>query len=450
MKKNEEYIAKAIDNGFEGEGIFKIDNMAVFAPGIIKGEEVKLKILKVNKKFAFAKPMEIIKESKYREKTICDVYGKCGGCNLMHVNYNYQMQIKKQRVETCLRKENVIAKVENTVGMGIPLHYRNKVQYPVSQDKNGKNIIGFYTKRSHNIIANNCCYIQDEICDKVAKNVFSLLEKYNLKGYVEETKVGDIRHIIVRRGYYTNQVMVVIVTKKENTKNLVNLAKDIADNIEEVTTIVQNVNNADGNVILGDKNNVLYGKGYIEDYIGEKKYKISASSFYQVNPVQTEFLYDTVKEYANLSGKEIVVDMYAGVGTIGIYLADKASKVYGIEIVEEAVKMANNTIEDNNITNCEYVCGDAGERLKEILENNLEIDVTVIDPPRKGLDDNAITTLLATDSKKIVYVSCNPATLARDLKKLEEKYTVCKVQPVDMFPQTAHVETVVLLERKAN
>ncbi len=448
MIKNEEYTAVAIDDGFEGEGIFKIDNMAVFAPSVIKGEEAKLKILKVNKKFAFAKVMEIVKESKYREKPICPVYGKCGGCNLMHVSYDYQMQMKKHRVETCLRKENIDVNVENCVGMGIPFNYRNKVQYPISVDKEGKNVIGFYTKRSHNIISNDDCYIQDKDCDKVAKEVFALLSKYKLKGYNEVTRLGDIRHIIIRKGYYTNEVMCIIVTKKENTKNIIDLTNDIIKINPQVTTVVQNVNEKEDNKILGDLNKVLYGKGYIEDYIGENKYKISASSFYQVNPVQTEFLYDTVKSFAKLTGNEIVVDMYAGVGTIGIYLADKAKKVYGIEIVEEAVKMANETIKDNNITNCEYVCGDAGERLKEILDKNFNIDVTVIDPPRKGLDDLAIETLIKTNSKKIVYVSCNPATLARDLKKLSENYIIEKVQPVDMFPQTSHVETVCLLNRK--
>lgn len=448
MLKNEEYIATAIDDGFEGEGIFKIDNMAVFAPMVIKGEKVKLKILKVNKKFAFAKAVEILEKSENREEPMCPVYGKCGGCNLMHVSYDYQKQIKKHRVETCLRKENIDVNVENCVGMGIPYSYRNKVQYPVTVDRDGKNIIGFYTKRSHNIIANKECYIQDEVCDKIAKNIFAKLEECKLKGYNEVTKVGDIRHIIVRRGYYTNEVMCVLVTKKENTKNIIELVNKILEDNANIKTIVQNINEKEDNKILGDKNKVLYGKGYIEDYIGDRKYKISASSFYQVNPVQTEFLYDTVKEYANLSGEEIVLDMYAGVGTIGIYLADKAKKVYGIEIVEEAVKMANETIKENEINNCEYICGDAGERLKEILEDNKNIDVTVVDPPRKGLDDLAIETLLNTNSKKIVYVSCNPATLARDLKKLEEKYNIEKVQPVDMFPQTSHVETVVLLVKK--
>lgn len=448
MLKNEEYIATAIDDGFEGEGIFKIDNMAVFAPMVIKGEKAKLKILKVNKKFAFAKATEIIDKSKYREEPICPVYGKCGGCNLMHVSYDYQIQMKKHRVETSLRKENIDVNVENCVGMGIPYNYRNKVQYPVTVDKNGKNVIGFYTKRSHNIISNDNCYIQDEVCDKVAKNIFAKLEECKLKGYNEVTKVGDVRHIIVRRGYYTNEVMCILVTKKEDTRNIIDLVNKIIEENTNVKTIVQNINEKEDNKILGDKNKVLYGKGYIEDYIGDKKYKISASSFYQVNPVQTEFLYDTVKSFAKLTGNEIVVDMYAGVGTIGIYLADKAKKVYGIEIVEEAVKMANETIKDNNITNCEYVCGDAGERLKEILDKNLNIDVTVVDPPRKGLDDLAIETLIKTNSKRIVYVSCNPATLARDLKKLSENYIIEKVQPVDMFPQTSHVETVCLLNRK--
>ncbi len=450
MKKNEMHTVTFIDNGYEGEGICKIADIPVFVNGAIKGEEAQIKILKVNKNFAFGKVEKYISKSNFREELTCPSYGKCGGCNLLHMTYEYQMQLKKGFVENSFRKEGMKPEVQNVIGLGFPFNYRNKVQYPVSVDKDGKNIIGFYAKKSHNIIANETCCLQDETCDLVAKDTFNILTDLGVKGYNEITSKGTLRHIIVRRGYYTDEVMVVLVLNKsilDKKEEFINKLKEINPNVK---TVVINVNKEKTNKILGEKNIIIYGDGYIEDILGECKYKISASSFYQVNPTQTEALYEEVKTLANLTGNEVVLDMYAGVGTIGIYLAKYAKKVYGIEIVEEAVKMANMAVELNGLTNCEYVAGDAGTRLKEILEKEDApiIDVTVIDPPRKGLDDLAVEYLIKTNSKKIVYVSCNPATLARDVRKLSDSYELKYVQPVDLFPQTSHVETVCVLERR--
>ncbi|MEG2712232.1 MAG: 23S rRNA (uracil(1939)-C(5))-methyltransferase RlmD, partial [Clostridia bacterium] len=430
MKKNETCEVEFIDNGYEGEGICKIGEIPVFVPYAIKGEKATIKIVKVNKNFAFGKIEKYITQSDNREQLTCPVYGKCGGCNLLHMKYSYQLALKKQFVENSFRKEGLKPAIHNTIGLGIPFEYRNKVQYPVSSDENGKNQIGFYAKKSHNIVPNEGCCIQDKEADNVAKTAFNILTDLGVLGYNEITKKGTIRHIIIRRGYYTGEVMCVLVINKEDFKQKDQFIKTLLEKHPEIKTVVLNINKESTNKILGEKNIVIYGDGYITDTLGKAKYKISASSFYQVNSPQAEAMYEEVKTFANLTGKETVLDMYAGVGTIGIFLARDAKKVYGIEIVEEAVEMANKSIEDNKLTNCEYIAGDAGSRLKEILENKTEaIDVTVVDPPRKGLDDLAIEQLLNTNSKKIIYVSCNPATLARDVKKLSEKYEIKNVQP---------------------
>ena len=450
MKKNEIHAVTFIDNGYEGEGICKVDDIPVFVNGAIKGEEAEIKILKVNKNFAFGKVEKYISKSDFREDLTCPSYGKCGGCNLLHMRYEYQMQLKKNFVENSFRKEGIKPEVQPVIGLGFPFNYRNKVQYPVGVDKEGKNIMGFYSRKSHNIIKNESCCLQDETCDLVAKDTFEILTRLGIKGYKEETSKGLLRHIIVRRGYHTDEVMVVLVLSKSILEKKELFISELLEKNPNVRTVVINLNKENTNKILGEKNNVIYGDGYIEDILGECKYKISASSFYQVNPIQTEALYEEVKTLAGLTGNEVVLDMYAGVGTIGIYLAKYAKKVYGIEIVEEAVKMANMAVELNGLTNCEYIAGDAGTRLKEILESKdaPSIDVTVIDPPRRGLDDLAIEYLIKTNSNKIVYVSCNPATLARDVKKLSGSYELKYVQPVDLFPQTSHVETVCILERR--
>lgn len=450
MKKNELYQVQFIDNGYEGEGICKIEGIPVFVNAAIKGEEAKIKILKVNKNFAFGKVEKYTLKSEHRENLTCPSYGKCGGCNLLHMSYEYQMMLKKSFVENSFRKVGLKPEIQNVIGLGFPFNYRNKVQYPVGIDKNGNNIMGFYSRKSHNIIPNETCCLQDETCDLVAKDAFEILTNLNIKGYDEKSHKGTLRHIIVRRGYYTDEVMCILVLNKSILDKKEEFIKQLVERNPNIRTIVLNVNKESTNKILGDKNIVIYGDGYIEDILGKCRYRISASSFYQVNPTQTEALYEEVRTLANLTGEEVILDMYSGVGTIGIYLAKYAKKVYGIEIVEEAVNMANMAVKLNGLTNCEYIAGDAGTRLKEILEreNIPVIDLTVIDPPRKGLDDLAIEYLIKTNSKKIIYVSCNPATLARDVVKLSEFYEVKYVQPVDLFPQTSHVECVCLLEIK--
>lgn len=448
LEKNNEYVVDVIDNGFEGEGICKIDNQVIFVPGVVRGEKIKIRIVKVNKNFAFGKLIEIVKKSPFRDKEICEYYYKCGGCHMQHIEYMEQLRIKKEQVKSCMKKENIDAVVNDVIGMGIPYYYRNKVSYPIRQGKDGKNIIGFYAKRSHDIIENNICYIQEKQCDEIAKYVCLLSNDINIKGYNEDKNSGDLKHVVVRKGYHTNEIMVILVTTRKDIKKLELLSEKLATRYKEIKSIVQNVNNSKGNEILSEENIVIYGKGCIRDIIGEKTYEMSASSFYQVNPIQTEVLYNIVKDNLKEDNNKVVLDLYSGVGTIGIFISDIAKKVYGIEIVSEAVEMAKKNVELNNINNVEYICGQTEEKIQEILDLEENIDAIIVDPPRKGLDEKIVDILRKIRTKKIIYVSCNPATLARDIKKLEEIYIVKEINPVDLFPQTRHVECVCVLNRR--
>lgn len=355
MKKNEEYDVEIIDNGFEGEGIAKINEMTVFVPEALKGEKVKIKILKVNKNFAFGKIIDIYEKSSHRIVDDCETYSKCGGCNFRHIDYKHSLEIKKQSVENTLKKAlKRDIEVKEVIGMDEPYCYRNKLQYPVGVSETGKLIMGVFAKRSHRIIPINFCKIQNEKCQKVAKDCFDFLEKYDIKGYNEETKKGLVRHIIVRIGIKTNEIMLTLVLNDWDLQNESELVEFIVKNNPEVKTIVKNLNNKNTNVILGDKTEVIYGDGYIYDYIGNKKFKISSMSFYQVNPVQTEKLYTKAVEFAELTGKETVFDLYCGIGTIGIFASDKVKELYGIETIPQAIEDAKENARINNIKNADF------------------------------------------------------------------------------------------------
>ncbi|MBR3887751.1 MAG: 23S rRNA (uracil(1939)-C(5))-methyltransferase RlmD [Clostridia bacterium] len=442
IQKNEEYIVDIIDMGYEGEGIAKIEGYTLFVKGAITGEKVKVKVLKANKDFGFAKLLEVIEKSPKRVEPVCPVFEKCGGCELQHLDYDAQLEHKTNMVKNTLRKSlGYEVNVEDAIGMCIPYNYRNKTQYPVMNDK-----IGFYASRTHAIIENEGCYIQNKYSDKLAKSTFEILKKNGNTTYNEETKKGNLRHIVTRVGANTDEVMLMIITKENKIKNSENFVKEVVDKYPEVTTIVQNINEKDGNVILGKKCVVLHGNGYIEDSIEGIRFKISPLSFYQVNPTQTAQLYSVAKEYAELTGEENVFDLYCGIGTIGLFVADKAKSVYGVEIVPEAIEDAKENAKLNGITNAEFICGKAEEVIPQKYAEGKTADVVFVDPPRKGCDEKLLETLKEMQAKKIVYVSCNPATLARDLKYLtDNRYEVKKVQPVDMFPHTSHVESVTLL-----
>lgn len=434
-----------------GEGIAKINDFTIFIQGAIKGEKVKILILKVAKSFAYAKILEIINASNNRNSVDCKTFSKCGGCTLRHINYRETLNIKRDIVKNCLYKElHRDVEVKNTIGMEKPLYYRNKLQYPVGYDKDNKPIMGIYSGRTHNIIkTEQNCYIQNEKCSEIAKDIFEFTVKNNIKPYNEKTNRGTLRHIVIRIGIKTNEIMVTLVVNNDEFNNEDKFVEKLIKKYPEIKTIVKNYNEKNTNVILGKRNKVIYGNGYIFDLLGSYKFKISPLSFYQVNPLQTEILYNKAIEYANLTGEETIFDLYCGIGTIGIFASAKAKRVYGIEIVTEAIEDAKENAKLNKVENAEFFAGEVEKILPELIEERkILADVAFIDPPRKGCDNITIKTLLKIMPQKIVYVSCNPATLARDIRLLEEKYELKQVQPVDMFAFTSHVECVTLMSRK--
>ena len=448
VEKNKEYIVDIIDNGFEGEGIAKIDNFTIFIEGAIKGEKCKILIVKVNKSFAYGKITEIILKSEYRKDIDCDTYKRCGGCSLRHIDYNYTLKIKRDNVQNLINKtlENKI-EVLPTIGMEEPYYYRNKLQYPVGEDKNGNTIMGIFAKRTHEIIETNNCLIQNKMAQEIANEILDILNKYNIKAYNEETRIGKIRHVIIKVAIKTNEVMCIIVSNEEEIENEEKIVETLIKKFPNIKTIIKNINNKNTNVILGDKNINLYGEGYITDYLGKYKFKISPMSFYQTNPIQTEILYNKVIEFASLNKEDILCDLYCGIGTIGIFASKYVNKVYGIEIIEEAVKAAGENAKINNVNNIEFFTGDVEKVFENTLkEKQIRPSVIIVDPPRKGLDQKIVEVLLKLETKKIVYVSCNPATMVRDLKLLEDKYEIANIQPVDMFPFTSHCEVISVLK----
>ena len=452
IKKNQEYIVDIIDNGFEGEGIAKIDNFTIFIPNAIKGEKIKILIVKVLSSHAFGKVIEIIKKSNKRVESDCDTYKRCGGCNLRHIEYEETLKMKQNAVQSLVNKTlNKKVQVEETLGMQNPYFYRNKAQYPVGIDKDGKPQIGVFANRTHEIIPIKKCFIQNEKSEELSKFVFNWIIKNNISIYDEKTRNGLVRHIVTKIGIKTSEIMCIIVINGDKIPKEDELVKEILSNFPSVKTIVKNINTKNTNVIMGKENIDLYGDGYIEDILGEYRFKISPLSFYQVNPIQAEKLYNIGVQAAKISKDDIVFDLYCGIGTISLFMSKYAKKVYGIEIVEEAVKDARENALKNNVENTEFIAGDVEEVLDELInEKNIIPDIVMVDPPRKGLDNKSIDNIIKICPKKLVYISCNPATLVRDLSKLEDVYEIQSIKPVDMFPFTSHVECVALMGRKDN
>jgi len=451
MKKNEEYIVDIIDNGFEGEGIAKIDNFTIFIPGAIKGEKVKVVIVKVTSSFAYGKILEILEKSTDRVVEVdCSTYKRCGGCNLRHINYAKTLELKKNTVQNLVNKtlkEKV--EVKDTIGMENPFNYRNKAQYPVGLDKQGNPVIGVFANRTHEVIEIKECMIQNKESEKIAKYICKFAKDNNVSVYNEEKQEGILRHIVIKVGVKTNEIMCVLVLNGRKINNEDKLVKALTQKFPNIKTIVKNINMKNTNVILGNENINIYGEGYIYDKLGDYIFKISPLSFYQINPIQTEKLYNLALEKAELTGKEILFDLYCGIGTIGIFMANRAKEVYGIEIVEQAIEDAKENCKINNITNAKYYAGDTEELLTDLIEKQKVIpDVVVVDPPRKGLDRTTIENIKNINAKKVIYISCNPATLVRDLSYLEEKYEIKEIQPVDMFPFSHHVECCSVLNLK--
>ena len=449
IKKNNEYLVDIIDYGMNGEGIAKIDGFTVFVPNSMKNEKVKIVIVKVLSSHAFGKVIEIIEKSPYRVESDCATYKRCGGCDLRHIEYEETLNIKQNMVQNLVDKylsKNIV--IKSTIGMGNPYHYRNKAQYPVGINKQGEPVVGVFAERTHEIIPMEKCLIQNETSEKIVNLVYKFIKDHDIPVYNEETREGIFRHIVIKVGIRTHEIMCIFVVNDKKIPHESQLVEMLVKEFN-VKTIIKNINNQNTNVIMGYENLVLHGDGYIYDVLGDYTFKISANSFYQVNPVQAEELYNKALEMAELSKEDVLFDLYCGIGTIGIFASKFVKQVYGIEIVKQAIEDAKENAKINNIKNIEFYDGDVEKVFKNLMEKKqIYPDVIVVDPPRKGLDVNTINNMLAVEPKKIVYVSCNPATMTRDLKMLEDKYEIKEIQPVDMFPYTKHIESIAVLKLK--
>lgn len=450
VEKNKEYIVEIIDNGYEGEGIAKINGFTIFIPNCIKGEKVKILIVKVLKSHAFGKIIEILKKSPNRVETDCTTYKRCGGCDLRHIKYEETLKMKQNAVQSLVNKTlKSKVEVQSTLGMENPYNYRNKAQYPVGINKEGKPVIGVFANRTHEIIPIKECFIQYKNSQKLAKFILDFIIQNNISIYEEKTGKGLIRHIVTKIGIKTNEIMCIIVINGNNIPKEKELVSKITEKFPEVKTIVKNINMKNTNVIMGKENINLYGDGYIKDKLGEFTFKISPHSFYQVNPIQAEKLYNLAIENAEISKNDIVFDLYCGIGTISLFIAKYAKKVFGIEIVEEAVEDAKENAKMNKVENTEFIAGDVEIILDKLINQDKIIpDIIMVDPPRKGLDNRSIENILKIAPKKVIYISCNPASLVRDLRKLEEKYEIDRMKPIDMFPFSKHCEVATTLKLK--
>ena len=448
IQKNDYIDVVFEDLTHEGSGVAKIDGYPIFVPYGLPGEKAKIKVTKLNKGYGFGRLMELYEKSQDRAEPPCPIYKQCGGCQLQHLSYEGQLKAKEKMVRELMTRIGKLEEVNvlPVLGMNEPWNYRNKAQVPVGEMEGGL-VAGFYAKRSHEIIDMDECLIQFTENDEMIRLVKGICEKHGVKAYNEKQHKGTLRHIMVRTGHVTGELMIVLVTRTPDMPNRRKIIEEIVEAVPNITSIIQNVNTKRTNVILGDQTITLWGADVISDYIGDIKFEISPRSFYQVNPAQTKVLYDKTLEYADLSGNETVIDAYCGIGTISLFLAKKAKKVYGVEIVPEAIEDARKNAALNEITNVEFEVGEAETVIPNWYKQGITADTLVVDPPRKGCDENLLKTIAAMKPKKVVYVSCNPATLARDLRYLEDNgYKTVEVQPVDMFPQTMHVENVAKLE----
>lgn len=450
VKKNERYTLDIIDLSYEGMGVAKIDGYPLFIENALPGERVEVLVVKVGNKFGYGKVEKWLTESPDRQPLKDNRLLRTGIAPLAHLNYEQQLLFKQKQVENVMSKIAKMPEVDilPTIPIENPVGYRNKAQIPVRR-MDGRLATGFYKKNSHELVEIEDYYIQDPAIDEAIKRVRDILQRFQVRGYNEAKNEGQIRHIIIRRGHYSHEMMVVLVTRKEKFFKGKEIASIIHEELPEVVSVIQNINEEKTNVILGDKEKVLYGRSYIEDQLLGKTYRISSKSFYQVNTEQTEKLYQTAIEFAALQKEDTVIDAYSGIGTIGLSLADKVKEVYGMELVPEAIEDAQFNALTNKIENAHYEVGKAETVMKKWQDKGVKPSVIVVDPPRKGLDARFIASAIDMAPAKLVYISCNPATFARDAKLFAESgYEVKKVQPVDLFPQTHHVELVALLAPK--
>ena len=449
-RKNDIVTLEIVDCGTDGEGIGKADGFTVFVKDAVIGDTVKAKIMKAKKNYGYGRLMEILKPSPYRVEPVCPSARQCGGCQLQAVSYEEQKVFKEKKLRGHLERIGGFhdLPMEPLIGMDEPYHYRNKAQFPVGRNKEGRIITGFYAGRTHAIIENRDCALGIPQNKDVLDRVIAHMEKYNIAPYDEMTGRGLVRHIFVRYGFFTGEIMVCLIINGQEFPHQKELIEKLCE-IPGMTSISLNINKKRNNVILGEKVKTIWGQEFITDKIGDISYEISPLSFFQVNPKQTWKLYSKALEYADLHGEETVWDLYCGIGTISLFLAQKARFVRGVEIVPAAIEDAKRNAKINNIENVEFFVGKAEEVLpREYEKNGVYADVIVVDPPRKGCDEMLLKTILKMQPKRVVYVSCDSATLARDLRFLcDNGYELKKVCGVDQFPQTVHVETVVLLSK---
>lgn len=445
-----ETVSVEIDNyGHEGEGVGRINGFAVFIPDALKGETVSVRITEVKKNFARGEVTEIVKPVPERINPLCPLYRQCGGCQLQHLDYQAQLEMKRQQVVDAVERIGGLTGVivHPTLGMKEPWYYRNKVQYPFGMENNTV-VMGFYQKGTHKIVNAGGCQLQTMITNWVAAKVRELVEKHRVSIYDERTGLGTLRHVLIKKGFKTGEVMVVLVTNGAEFPAGTSIAQELIATFPNVKSVMQNINLSRGNVILGRETRVIAGEPTINDILDGLKFKISARSFFQVNPEQAEVLYHKAVEYAGLTGTETVLDAYCGVGSLTLFLARQAKEIYGIEVVPEAIHDAKANAALNQMTNTRFLVGETEKVLPELVKQGVRFDVGVVDPPRSGCERSVLESFAANGVERIVYVSCNPSTLARDLKILTELgYEVREIQPVDMFPQTYHVECVVLMSR---
>ena len=462
MNKNDIVTVEITDIGVSGEGIGHVDGYTLFIKDAVIGDVVEAKVMKAKKNYGYARLMKVITPSEYRVEPKCAFARRCGGCQIQEMSYDRQLVFKDQKIRGNLEriggftKDQIDTVMQPVVGMEPPFGYRNKAQFPFGTDKEGNPITGFYAGRTHDIIANTDCALGVEQNKEILEIILQYMRENKIKSYDEKTGKGLIRHALIRYGFKTKEIMVCLVVNGKKLPKAERLIEKLIQ-IEGMTSITISPNTRRDNVIMGDSYEILWGQGYITDYIGNVKYQISPLSFYQVNPVQTERLYGLALEYADLKGDETVWDLYCGIGTISLFLAQKAKQVYGVEIVPQAIDDAKENAKINAIDNAEFFVGKAEEVLPEYYaeyerEHNGETahaDVIVVDPPRKGCDETLMETIVKMQPEKVVYVSCDSATLARDLKYLcANGYEIKMCRGVDQFPQSVHVETVVLLSRK--
>lgn len=450
FEKGQKTEVEIIDLNHEGKGVAKKDGFVVFVEQTVPGDIAEIKITETMKNFALGNLIRIVKPSPDRIEPICSHYSQCGGCQLMHMDYKSQLNYKKNRVQNEFRRASVNmdgVEVYDTMGMEEPLRYRNKTAFSVAQ-KNGEIIIGPYEEGTYNTVNITGCMLQNSQSDIAVEHFRQLMEKYGVSPYDKKTGKGTVKNIVIRSSR-NNEIMFIIVTSTENFPNSLQIARELSQGVKEIKTVVQNVNSKNTNLVMGYKNITIYGEGTIDDTIDNLVFKISPDTFFQVNPSQTEKLYSTAIEYAGLTKDDVCFDIYCGIGTISLMAARRAKKVYGVEIVEQSIINAKENAQRNNIKNAEFYAGKAEVVLPKLYKKNIKANVVIVDPPRKGCEKEVIDTIKSMKPQRVVYVSCNPSTLARDVKLLEEGgYKLTKIQPVDMFPWTHHVETVVGLRRK--